>query len=152
MIALLLCLSSGILLGQVQYPDDAKSLLEYHYHTKTQDTLSQQAYVYLSAGAAKELAYVVEKNEYENADDKRFLLQASCWNPDQHATGLAQSKAWLLNNSENQSLAYQQVAGMHDYFAKSVEQSQRVKTASSIFSYILIVFVSMCVIIFWRYV
>lgn len=132
-----LCCSSSLFAQE--FPSDAKSLLEYN--SSTQHSATQQAYVYLSAGAGMQLQSVLDSKGELNNDDQRFQLQAACWDSHLHAAALPQAEAWLsANRHDAASVPFLQVEDIHNYLYEQQQRSSDIEAAILKFSLSLVAF------------
>ena len=154
LIAVALILSSSSLLAQnedLPAPHDAKSLLKY-YAAPT-DNPTNQARVYLSAGAAMQLDSSLEATAVLSSEDMRYQLLAACFNPSLHSVALVNANNWLANNQQlANSASYDNVVAVHDFLSEKRQQALRISDATSIFLFSLVSFLLAFAVMFKRYV
>jgi hypothetical protein len=154
LIAVCLILSTSSLLAQNEsfpMPDDAKSLLRY-YAAPT-DSPTNQARVYLSAGAAMQLDSSLESTAVLSSEDLRYQLLADCFNPSLHSVALVNANNWLANNQQlANSASYDNVVAVHDFLSEKRQQALRISDATSIFLFSLVSFLLAFAVMFKRYV
>ena len=136
LLAAIILLGSGVILAQ-QVPTDAKSLLDFHFASE-RASLTHDAYVYLISGAAFQLSETLERKELLDADDYRFLLQASCWDPASRNSASQNASDWLENNSKlSGSSAFQQVEEISAFLDKELSRSAEIDDRVDMLKYIL---------------
>ena len=154
LIAVTLMLSSSSLLAQnddLPAPHDAKSLLKY-YAAPT-DSPTNQARVYLSAGAAMQLDSSLEATDLLSSEDLRYQLLAACFNPSLHSLALVDATNWLESNQQlANSAAYNNVVEVRDFLSEKRQQAREVSDAISIFIVSMASMLMALVLIFKRYV
>ena len=154
LIAVGLMLLSSSLFAQnasLPIPHDAKSLLEY-YAVST-DGPTQQARVYLSAGAAMQIDSSLESAAALSSEDRRYQLLAACFNPSSHPKALVDANDWLANNQQlADSASYANVIAVRDFLSEKQEQALGINDATTIFFISMASFLLVFVVIFKRYV
>jgi hypothetical protein len=154
LIAVCLILSTSSLLAQNEsfpMPDDAKSLLMYY--AASTDSPTNQARVYLSAGAAMQLDSSLESTAVLSSEDLRYQLLADCFNPSLHSVALVNANNWLANNQQlANSASYDNVVAVHDFLSEKRQQALRISDATSIFLFSLVSFLLAFAVMFKRYV
>ena len=132
-------------------PHDARSLLEY-YATST-DSPTQQARVYLSAGAAMQIDSSLESTAALSSEDRRYQLLAACFNPSLHSEALVDANDWLANNQQlADSASYANVVEVRDFLFEKQQQALEISDATTLFVISLAFFLLVSVVIFKRYV
>jgi len=154
LIAVGLILFSSSLFAQsaaLPVPDDAKSLLEYY--AASTDSPTQQARVYLSAGAAMQIDSSLESAAALSSEDRRYQLLAACLNPSLHAEALVDANDWLANNQQlADSASYANVVDVRDFLSEKQRQALDISDATTIFFISIAAFLLVFVVIFKRYV
>ena len=132
-------------------PHDAKSLLEY-YAVST-DSPTQQARVYLSAGAAMQIDSSLESTAALSSEDRRYQLLAACFNPSLHSEALVDANDWLANNQQlAHSASYANVVEVRDFLSEKQQQVLGISDATTLFVISLASVLLAFVVIFKRYV
>ena len=153
-IAVGLMFLSSSLFAQSTYlpvPDDAKSLLKYY--AASTDSPTQQARVYLSAGAAMQIDSSLESAGALSSEDRRYQLLAACFNPSSHPEALVDANDWLANNQQlADSASYTNVVAVRDFLSEKQQQALDVSDATTMFSISMASFLLVFVLLFKRYV
>ena len=132
-------------------PHDAKSLLEYY--AASTDSPTQQARVYLSAGAAMQIDSSLESTAALSSEDRRYQLLAACFNPSLHSEALVDANDWLANNQQlADSASYANVVEVRDFLSEKQQQALGISDATTLFVISLASFLLVFVVIFKRYV
>jgi hypothetical protein len=154
LLAVAVILSSSSLLAQnesLPAPHDAKSLLEY-YAAPT-DNSTNQARVYLSAGAAMQLDTSLESTAVLSSEDRRYQLLAACLNPSLHSAALVDAREWIASNQPlAESAAYANVVAVRDFLLDKQKQAIEINDATTTFFISMASFLIVFVLIFKRYV
>ena len=132
-------------------PHDAKSLLEYY--AASTDSPTQQARVYLSAGAAMQIDTSLVSVAALSSEDRRYRLLAACFNPSLHSEALVEANDWLVNNQQLvDSASYANVVEVRDFLSEKQQQALGISEATTLFVISLASFLLVFVVIFRRYV
>jgi len=132
-------------------PHDAKSLLKYY--AASTDSPTQQARVYLSAGAAMQIDSSLESAAALSSEDRRYQLLAACFNPSSHSEALVDANDWLANNQQlADSASYTNVVAVRDFLSEKQQQALEVSGATTMFFISMASFLLVFVVIFKRYV
>ena len=153
-VAVCLILFPSSLLAQntsLSAPTDAKSLLKYY--AVTTDSPTQQARVYLSAGAAMQIDSSLESAAVLSSEDRRYQLLADCFNPSLHAAALVDANNWLSNNPQlGDSASYANVVEVRDFLLDKQQQALEIRGSLSMFLLSMAAFFLAFVVIVRRYV
>lgn len=132
-------------------PHDAKSLLEYY--AASTDSPTQQARIYLSAGAAMQIDSSLVSVAALSSEDRRYRLLAACFNPSLHSEALVDANDWLANNQQlADSASYANVVEVRDFLSEKQQQALGISDATTLFVISLASFLLVFVVIFKRYV
>ena len=132
-------------------PNDAKSLLKYY--AASTDSPTQQARVYLSAGAAMQIDSSLESAAALSSEDRRYQLLAACFNPSLHSEALVDASDWLANNQQlTDSASYANVVAVRDFLSEKQQQALEISDATTMFFISMASFLLVFVVIFKRYV